>query len=155
MKKIHPAAWMRAVTVAAGLCLAALDCYVIPTWGWAVAHSSPELNVYFWPWLAFAWLTSAPIYAALAALWRLSVEFKKERPITERGARSIRMIARLAAGDSAFTLAGIFVLGELTLCQPGVMLLLVFAAMLGFAVAAVAAAFADAFKRAGQLTTEN
>lgn len=155
MKKIHSAAWMRAALIPLFLCFALLDFLIIPTWGWDLAHSSPELNVYFWPWLIFAWLASAPIYAALAALWRLCAEFKKERPVNERGARMLRRIALCAAGDSAFTLAGIFVLGALNLGQPGVMLLLLFAVILGFAAAAVFAALADTFQRMGKLIVDN
>ena len=98
MKKIHPAAWMRAALLPLFLCFALLDFLIIPVWGWGIAHSSPELSVYFWPWLTFAWLASAPVYAALATLWKLSAEFKKESPVNENGARILRRVAFYAAG---------------------------------------------------------
>ncbi|HWQ58768.1 MAG TPA: DUF2975 domain-containing protein [Clostridia bacterium] len=152
MKRFHPSAWLRLAIPPVGACLAALDFFIIPTWGWSIATSSPELNVYFWPWLIFVLLASAPIYAALVALWKLSAEFKKERPVGEAGAKLLRLISFLALGDSAFTLLGIIVLGALNLGQPGVMMLLFFAVVAGLGVAAAAAAFADAFKRMEQLT---
>lgn len=147
MRKIHPSAWLRAALAACLLVLAALDFFIVPSWGWSIANSSPELNAYYWPWLVFVWLASVPIYAALAAVWKLSLTFRLDRPAGKEGAKLLRLIARLAAGDSAFTALGTVVLALLNLSQPGVMLLLLFAVILGLTAAAGAAGLADVFEK--------
>ena len=133
------AGWLKAAMIIAAICLAVIYFAVLPTIGRDFADAYPEFAHCFWPWMAFIWVTAAPVYAALIFCWRIAANIGKDRSFTIENARNCKIVALLAIVDAAYFFLGNVVLTFLNMNHPGI----VFASLLVcFAGAVIAIAFA-------------
>lgn len=128
---------------------------IIPVYGKNLLESYPEFSNRFWPWLIFLWVFAIPCYAAIIAGLKISRRIGLDQSFCMENAASLKTIACLAAGDTAFFALGNAALLLMNMSHPGVMLASLFVAFIGFAAAIASAALSHLVKKAAILKEEN
>jgi hypothetical protein len=146
---------MRISVFAAALCGLFLCVYVIPIWGKSIVTANPETGAWFWPWLIFAWLFSAPCFAILYLIWKVSGAVISETVFTIRTAEWVKAGAILVLSDVAFLFIGNIVLLLLGMSEPDVLLFTAIGAIFAVGLALLAAVLSRYLTKAAVLQEES
>lgn len=146
---------MRISVIAAALCGLFLCLYVIPSWGWSIIVTNPELSHWFWPWLLFAWLVALPCFVILVFVWKVSGSVIRETVFTFQTAKWVKTGAVLLLSDIAFSFVGNIVLLLFNMNHPGVLLLSVIGDIFAVALALLAAVLSRYLTKAAVLQEES
>lgn len=147
--------WLKWIILGIAVCGLIFYCRILPELGHSIIARYPEFSGWYWPWLAFFWLTAVPCCAVLALGWKIAVSVGEDRSFTADNARRLARIAWLAAGDTAFFLAGNILFLLLGMNHPGVVLGLLLVAFAGVAVAVAAACLSHLVGKAASLQEQS
>ena len=137
------------------VCLAVVYFAVLPTCGRTIAQQNPEFAYCFWPWLAFLWITAAPLYAALIFCWKIAANIGRDQTFTKENAASCKWVSNLAVLDSAYFFIGNIVLWFLNMNHPGIVLGSLLVVFAGAAIAIAFAALSNLVSRAAALQEQS
>ena len=137
------------------VCLAVVYFAVLPTCGRTIAQQNPEFAYCFWPWLAFLWITAAPLYAALIFCWKIATNIGRDQTFTKENAASCKWVSNLAVLDSAYFFIGNIVLWFLNMNHPGIVLGSLLVVFAGAAIAIAFAALSNLVSRAAALQEQS
>ena len=146
---------LKTAIIFVAVCIAVVYFAVLPSCGHTVARQYPEFAYCFWPWLAFLWVTAAPLYAALIFCWKIAVNIGHDQSFTRQNAASCKWISILAALDSAYFLVGNIVLLFLNMNHPGIVLGSLLVVFAGAAIAIAFAALSNLVSRAAALQEQS
>ncbi len=149
------AAWLKGIVIGIGLCGLVICFAVLPALGDSMRTDYPEFAGRFWPWLIFLWLAAVPCFAALYAGWRIAANIGADRSFTVENALLLRVVARLAAGDTVFFFLGNAVLCLLSMSHPGILLASLLICFAGVAVTVGAACLSHLVRRAADLQEQS
>ena len=107
---------------------------IIPQLGKGLAADYPFLAYCYEPWLIFLELTALPCVVALVFGWSIAGEISRNQSFSEKNAKSLKWISWMAALDSAYFLAGNFILMLLDMNHMAVIMLSIFIVCVGIAV---------------------
>ena len=137
------------------VCLAVVYFAVLPSFGRTIAVENPEFAYCFWPWLAFLWITAAPLYAALIFCWKIAANIGRDQTFTKENAAGCKWISNLAVLDSAYFFIGNIVLLFLNMNHPGIVLGSLLVVFAGAAIAIAFAALSNLVSRAAALQEQS
>lgn len=146
---------LKAMIMIAGLCCLAFYMLAIPMIADEILYQYPEFSGWYWPWSIFLWMCGVPCYIALFCGWKIAASIGQNEPFTKKNADYLRSISRLAAGDSAFFLAGNIVLLLLGMNHPGFALCSLLAVFAGIAIAIMTAALSHLVREAAVLQEQS
>ena len=147
--------YLMSATAIVAACLAIAVIAVVPAAGEAILYDYPEFSGWYMPWLAFIWLAAIPCFVALALVWKIAQAIRAGQAFTSGVAHLLAVIAKLAAGDALFFLAGNIALFCKGMNHPGVLLLSLLVVCAGIAGAAIASALSHLVERAAELQEES
>ena len=133
--------WLRGVVVLALVCCAGLAVWAALPGGFDMSG----LTVFFW-------VTLLPVLAALMLCWRIFADIGRDRSFTEKNARRLRSISRLALLDTL-----LYVVGLAVVIVQGNIAILLFTAIIiiGVAMTVLCAALSHLTKKAADMKSEN
>lgn len=117
------AALLRTGLLVAALVCAAVFFWFLPEQGRGIAAADPEYAWAFWPCLSFAWLFAAPVFWAMAVMWRVFGRIGRGRAFCMENAGALRTVSRLAFFDAALVPVGVITLALLGAGSPGLTVL--------------------------------
>ena len=128
---------------------------IIPSLGQDMVAENPEMKNRYIPWLCFAWAVGIPCFTALVFGWKIATNIGKDRSFSYDNARYLKLIAYLAAGDSAFFFLMNIVMIFAGMSHPGVLLASLIITFIGVAIAVAAAALSHLVRKAAALQEES
>jgi hypothetical protein len=146
---------IRVSVIAAAICGLFLCLYVIPSWGWSIIVTNPELSGWFWPWLIFAWLVALPCFAILVFVWKVSGAVIRETVFTFQTAKWVKTGAVLLLSDVVLLFVGNILLLLFNINHPGILLLSVIGDIFAVALALLAAVLSRYLTKAAVLQEES
>ncbi|NLU25190.1 MAG: DUF2975 domain-containing protein [Clostridiales bacterium] len=135
----HGSVWLRSLIVGAAFCGVAVFFIIVPFGGRSLAEENPELAWCYWPWMILIWLCALPCFASLIPGWQLFGRIGHNSAFCRENAACLRIISRLAFGDSALFLLGNLLYFLLGMNHPALLLLSLLLCFAGAAVGITAA----------------
>ncbi len=115
----------------------------------------PTLAWLQWPGLICFWAVMVPVVLALWHSLKIFGEIGRDNSFCLENARRLKIISRLALGDTVVCLAGLMFLLCLGAMPPGLFLLLLAVIGMGAAMAVAAAALSHLTRKAAAIQDEN
>jgi hypothetical protein len=143
--------WVRVAVLATAICGLVVCGYIVPFWGAETAHSSPELERYFLPWLILIWAAVIPVIAVLVFVWKVSTAIATESVFTAKTAKWIHASAVLLFCDVGLFFVGNIIFVQMQISHPGIFLLSLLVDILGVALAVLAAVLSRYITKAAEL----
>ncbi|MDR0930092.1 MAG: DUF2975 domain-containing protein [Oscillospiraceae bacterium] len=146
--------WVRFAVLCMFLCGLLACVWILPYCGAWLAWYYPEFAYAYIPWLIFIWITFAPCAAILALGWKVAGAISRDEAFTMKTAQWVKMAAMLL-----FIAIGIFFAGNilfllLNMSHPTIVLIALFACMIGIAIAIIAVTLARYVTKAAVLQEE-
>lgn len=117
----------------------------------ALVSEVPEVHAARIPWLIFIWMTAIPMIPALVYSWKTASNIGKSILFQTDNAKNLHIIALSALADTVIVFVGGILLLLLNFSHPGLMLLKIAIAAMGFAIFAAAEGLSQLIKRAANL----
>ena len=155
MKQKKLAVWVQVVILVAGLMMLLLLAVILPSLANDILHNAPELYYMYWPSMAFVWVTAAPFYCALIALWQVCDQISQGNAFCTENVKNLSFISKLALTECVLYFGAIAALLRLDLLHPGIFLLIAVILCIGFFIAVVAAVLSLLAQRAQDMQDEN
>lgn len=155
MKQKELSRWLRVVVIIGWCVCALLALFVAPKLAHDAAIDLPELARLKWPCLVTFWIGLIPVAVALWEGWRIFGEIGRDNSFCAENARRLRVVSRLALGDTLLCAAAMLGLLILNALHPGVFLLMLFIAFGGAVITVAAAALSHLTLKAADLQDEN
>lgn len=155
MKQSRLARCLRALTVLGWCACGVLAFFVVPLMVEEAARMEPTLAWLQWPGLTCFWAAMVPVVLALWHAWKIFGEIGRDNSFCLENARRLRVISRLALGDTAACLIALVALLCLGAMSPGLFLLLLAVTGMGAAIAVAAAALSHLTRKAADIQDEN
>lgn len=156
MNQKNHSKWIKAVIIGTAIFGLAVFGWMIPAYGASFASLNPEFAHCYWPWLIFLWICALPCFASLFFGWKIASNIGADKSFSFENSGCFRIIAWLAAGDSAFFFLGNWVLLFLGMSHPGVAI--IFAPLItfvGMAVSVVCAVLSQLVYKSAVLQSES
>lgn len=155
MKQKELSRWLRAIVVLGWIGCGLLSVVILPVLARDAALDLPEFAHLRWPCLGICWLGMVPVVLALWHAWRIFTEIGRDNSFCVENARRLRCISLLALADCLLcAVSAIFLLASSAL-HPGILLLLMIAAVIGLGIFAASAALSHLTLKAAVLQDEN
>ncbi|MBQ7500519.1 MAG: DUF2975 domain-containing protein [Clostridia bacterium] len=155
MKQKSLSKWLKLIIIGVGVCGLVSDFVIIPAFGQSAAGSDPALTRMYLPWLIFAWVFSAPCFAALVLSWLIARNIGLDRSFSEDNAKYMKYISVLAGADTAFFFVMNIVFLFLGMNHPGVLIFSLIVDMIGVAISVAAAALSHLIAKAAELQDQS
>lgn len=155
MKQNEFAKWLKFITITTGI-IGLFFCFlIVPGLGRHIASANPEFSYMFMPSLMFIWITAIPFYLALWKAWRICCEISKDHSFSEKNAKALKYISRLALVEYILYLFAMVVLLFLNLLHPSILLISLFIIFVGISVGIVSAVLSHLVQKANDIKQEN
>lgn len=139
----------------ASLSLLLIYFWALPKFGHLLSSAYPEFAHRYTPWLIFLWLTAIPCFGALWFAWKIAVNIGNDHPFTMENAEALQKIARFAAVDSLFLIAGNILFLFLNLNHPSVLLCSIGISLVGGVVWLIGTELSELTARAAALQEQS
>lgn len=146
---------LRALTILGWCGCGVLAFFVAPVTAEESAWMEPTLAWLQWPGLICFWAAMIPVVLALWHAWKIFGEIGRDNSFCLENARRLKIISRLALGDTVACLVGLVLLLCLGAMPPGLFLLLLAVIGMGAAIAVAAAALSHLTRKAAAIQDEN
>lgn len=155
MKQAEIARWLKGITWGIGIMGAIFFFGLVPVLAGEMRREYPEAAFLYWPGLLYNFVIAADCYAVLFRFWTVCREIGRDNSFSRENAAAFKQISRLAAVLAVAWFAGLAGLTVIHFMQPGIMLFMIFAIFMSFAVAICAAALSHLVLKAYELKKEN
>lgn len=155
MRQKELSRWLRIVVVIGWCVCAVLAAVIAPKLAHDAAMDVPELAYLRWPCLIVFWIGLVPVAVALWEGWRVFGEIGRDNSFCTENARRLRVVSRLALGDTLLCVAVMMGLLLANALHPGVFLLMLLIAFAGAVIAIAAAALSHLTLKAAAIQDEN
>ena len=145
---------LRIAVIAVAICGLVACTYILPTIGTNLARDYPEFSHWYFPWLAFLWITSIPCFVILVLIWKVSTAIKHDYVFSLQTARLVKIASVILFCDVGFFFVGNVAFLLLNINHPGVLLLTLFGDVFGVALAVSAAVLSRYLTKAAVLQEE-
>ncbi|MBP5281554.1 MAG: DUF2975 domain-containing protein [Lachnospiraceae bacterium] len=149
------AALMKFIIIGAGIFGAFICFYVFPACADIFKNMYPEFSGAYWPWLVFLWISAIPCFCVLFFGWKISTNIGNDKSFSMANAKWMKLVAWMAAGDSAFFFVGNVILLFCNMNHPGILLMSMVVVFAGIAIAVAAACLSHLIRKAAVLQDEN
>ena len=139
MQHLELSRWLKITVIVISMFGLAFCFWIIPAFGSSLAKAYPEFAHLFWPCLIGIWIASSCVFVVLFCVWKICSEIGNDRSFSEKNARYLRVISKLALFDSVFCLAGPIILFLLNAMPCLVFLVILLIVVVGFSVSVAAA----------------
>ena len=147
--------WLRAVVIVGWCGCGLMAFWIMPELSREAAWAFPEFAYLKLPCLILFWCALVPVIAALWFAYQIFGEIGRDNSFCKENARRLRIISRLALGDTVACLAAMAALLVLNALHPGVFLLMLAVVVVGAAVTVASAALSHLTLKAANLQDEN
>jgi len=155
LKQKELSVWLRAVLSLVVIVVLFLAAVIVPELARETKLQNPEYAAYFWPCLIFVWVTTLPVLAVTVIAWLIFTDIGRDMSFSLKNATRLRMICYLFIADTVLCVAGILVLSALAAMSPGLFIILLCVAFMGFLLSVAAAALSHLTRKAAALKDEN
>lgn len=155
MKQAEIARWLKGITLGIGIMGAVFFFFLVPMLAGQMRQNYPEAAFLYWPGLLYSFLIAAGCYAVLYQFWTVCLEIGNDRSFSKENASAFKRISGIAVVLAVVWFAGIVGLAVLRCIQFGILIFMVFAVFISFAVAICAAALSHLVYKAYELKQDN
>lgn len=155
MKQAEIARWLKGITWGIGVMGAVFFFILVPVLAREMRQGYPEAAFLYWPGLVFNLVIAAGCYAILFQFWTVCREIGRDNSFSGENAAAFKRISRIAAVMAVLWFAGLAGLTVIHYMQPGIMLFMIFAIFVSFAVSICAAALSHLIWKAYEMRKEN
>ena len=155
MKQNEFAKWLKFIIITKAI-IGLFFCFlIVPGLGSDIASANPEFSYMFMPSLMFIWITAIPFYLALWKSWCICCEISQDNSFSEKNAKALKYISRLALVECILYLFAMVVLLFLNLLHPSILLISLFIIFVGISVGIVSAVLSHLVQKANDIKQEN
>lgn len=147
--------WLKVIIICMALLGLAVYIFALPMIGQSITDANPEFSYCYYPWLILLWITGIPCFAVLVFGWKIARNIGLDRSFTHENGKYLKLIAFLAAGDSAFLFVMNTVYIFLNMNHPGVFLMWLVVEFVGVAISVVCAALSHLVNKAAELQLQS
>lgn len=155
MKQAEIARWLKGITVGIGIMGVVCFFFIIPILAGEMRRDYPEAAFLYVPGLLYSFVIAAGCYAVLYQFWTVCLEIGRDRSFSVENSFAFKRISRIAVLMAVVWFAGILGLAAVRCIQPGILIFMVFAVFISFAVAICAAALSHLVYKAYELKQES
>ena len=155
MTQTKLAAWLRAVILAAAVCVLLVYAWLLPMTLMELLNDIRCGAFLYTAVLTFLELTGVPILIALGFAWSIAAEIGHDNSFSRKNAVSMKWIAVLALGDVIYFQLGILVFAFCGCCHPALFIPVFFLDCVGLAISVCAAALSHLILKAAAIREEN
>lgn len=155
MKQEEIARWLKWITYSIGIAGAAVFFFLVPMIAGQMRMEYPQAAYLYWPGLGCNFLVASGCYLILYQFWTVCREIGRDNSFSMENALAFKRISRIAAGLAALWFTALAALAFMRVLQAGILLFLIFAVFISFAVAICAAALSHLVWKAYELKQEN
>lgn len=155
MKQSEIAGWLKGITIAIGIVGAVFFFLLVPILAGEMKREYPQAAFLYLPGLVYSCVIAIGCYAILYQFWTVCREIGRDNSFSKENAAAFKKISRLAVVLAGIWFVGLAGLILLKVIQPGIMLCMIFAIFVSFAVAICAAALSHLVWKAYELKQEN
>ncbi|MDE7311863.1 MAG: DUF2975 domain-containing protein [Eubacterium sp.] len=155
MKQAEIARWLKGITLGIGIMGAVWFFLLVPMVAGEMRRDYPAAAFLYWPGLLYSFVIAAGCYAVLYQFWTVCCEIGKDRSFSRENAAAFRRISGIAVVLAIVWFAGIVGLAAVRCIQFGILIFMVFAVFISFAVAICAAALSHLVYKAYELKQES
>ena len=155
MKQRELSRWLRGIVVFGWFCCVLLSAVIVPMLAREAAADAPEFSYLMWPCLGLFWLGMILVICALWHAWKIFVQIGRDNSFCEENARRLRVISLLALADTILCAVAAVLLLICGALHPGILVLLILAAVIGLGFFVASAALSYLTWKAAALKEEN
>ena len=155
MKQAEVAKWLKAITLLTGFAGLLFFFVIVPVLAEEMREMYPEVHFLYWPGLIYAWVVAAGCYGILGLFWKVCREIGNDNSFSKENARAFANMSRIAVCIAILWLAGMLFLAFGHWLNPGIMIFMLIAQLISFAVAVLTAALSHLILKAYELKREN
>ena len=147
--------WLRAVIIAAAVCVLLVYLWLLPITlreMWCAYCAGPFLYLSA---LVFTELTGVPILIALRFAWGIAMEIGRDNSFSRRNAEFMKIISALALGDVVYFQLGITVFALCGFVHPFIFIAAFLLDCVGLAISVCAAVLSHLILKAAEIREEN
>ena len=138
-----------------GLLVLIVCVLVLPEFAKELANNSPELSYMYSPCLIYAVLASVPIFISLAFAWQIFTEIGKDNSFCAENAKRLKNIGQMFLFEGIYIIGGAVALVIMDLGYPGVVIPMLFFALLSLGATVVCSALSHLTYKAYQMKCDN
>lgn len=155
MKQKEIARWLKWITCSIGIAGTAVFFFLVPVIAGQMRIEYPQAAFLYWPGLICNFVVAAGCYMILYQFWTVCREIGRDNSFSIENALAFKRISWIAAGLAAVWFVALAGLALMRFLQAGLLLFLIFAVFISFAVAICAAALSHLVWKAYELKQEN
>lgn len=155
MSQEEIAKWLKVITGGIGMMGVVFFFLFVPMLAGEMKDGYPEAACLYWPGLIYNFVIASVCYAILFCFWTVCCQIGRDNSFSKENAMAFKRISRLAVLFAAIWFAGFACLVALRCLHPAMLLFLIFAMFISFAVAICAAALSHLVLKAYELRQEN
>lgn len=155
MKQAEIAGWLKGITYTIGMMGAVVFFVLAPMLAGKMKTDHPDAAFLYWPVLVYNFVIAVCCYAILFQFWKVCHQIGRDNSFSMENAVAFKQICRLAVLLAAIWFVGFAAISVLHSMQPVILLFLIFAILISFAVAICAAALSHLVFKAYEMRREN
>lgn len=155
MKQKELSIWLRVTCLFVGLLVLIVCTLVLPSFARELAGNNPDLSYMYAPCLVYAVLASVPIFISLAFAWQIFTDIGRDNSFCAENAKRLKNIGQMFLFEGIYIIAGAVVLVVMDLGHPGIIIPMLFFALLSLGATVICSALSHLTYKAYQMKCDN